>query len=487
MTIQQDFDREFEIVVPAKGLFGDPPERTGDFEFFLSQDYEVQRHVNPSLNGATVALKNLENMDEEELTFGVIPNGVSITWRVANPKSAPVTGRTAHLTVRLTGLKIEGAVSAPPLGFSPRYERLRRRFFDNFYHAGLVAEFIEGEHIKFADQTIYMGQTLVFLAAELAIRRRIGVDLQPARTPLVEILDAIDQLDLAAETLFGASPALDGFVARDNITGPDDPRLNGRFAQASSDWQTPANAAPSGDQIFGLMSGLWFIVHVGGDADLAQRARALSDRLYTYAQRCHFELALPDGTPVARGSDMRWVSSLLHGLNQAITGRDRFAESHINLMGLPLPLNGIADAWSQAGSHAAQVMRSQIDIPLMGTQRINSFAEHIVLMALAPGEVWSREEFESAARAVNHHLAILFNALAHDDKPDTVGFSDIQAILDQCPDDGPRSDLPAETGWQKDNRWIRCSNINEPSDGHKLFNGVDFLMLHNLAMLVFAE
>ena len=97
------------------------------------------------------------------------------------------------------------------------------------------------------------------------------------------------------------------------------------------------------------MAGLWFVVHVGGDADLAQRARALSDRLYTYAQRCHFELALPDGTPVARGSDMRWVSSLLHGLNRAITGRDRFAESHINLMGLPLPLNGIADVWSQAG------------------------------------------------------------------------------------------------------------------------------------------
>ena len=208
--MQHDFDREFEIPVPAKVCSEIHPNAPAIFEFLLAPG---PRNSAPGQSEAvrrTVTHKNLESMDEKELTFGIVANGVSITWRVANPNSAPVTGRTAHLTVRLTGLKIEGAVAAPPLGFSPRYEKLRRRFFDNFYHAGLVAEFIEGEHIKFADQTIYMGQALIFLAAELAIRRRIGADLQPARTPLVEILDAIDQLDLAAETLFGARQPLMG-------------------------------------------------------------------------------------------------------------------------------------------------------------------------------------------------------------------------------------------------------------------------------------
>jgi hypothetical protein len=76
--------------------------------------------------------------------------------------------------------------------------------------------------------------------------------------------------------------------------------------------------------------------------------------------------------------------------------------------------------------------------------------------------------------------------LAHQIKPDSLGYHDIAAIFDKCPPDRPRSDLSADTGWQQDNRWIRCSNIDEPGDGHKLYNGIDFMMLHNLAVLVFA-
>ena len=109
-------------------------------------------------------------------------------------------------------------------------------------------------------------------------------------------------------------------------------------------------------------------------------------------------------------------------------------------------------------------------------------------MALAPSDVWSKSEFERAAVAVNHHLAVLFYSLAHDTKPDLFTFADIQAIMDKCPAEGPRADLPTATGWQRDNRWIRCSDIDQPGSGEpKSYFGVDFLMLHNLAQIVFSS
>ena len=39
----------------------------------------------------------------------------------------------------------------------------------------------------------------------------------------------------------------------------------------------------------------------------------------------------------------------------------------------------------------------------------------------------------------------------------------------------------------KDNRRVRCSTIDKLEDGHKLFDGVDFMMLDNLAQLVFGQ
>lgn len=33
----------------------------------------------------------------------------------------------------------------------------------------------------------------------------------------------------------------------------------------------------------------------------------------------------------------------------------------------------------------------------------------------------------------------------------------------------------------------RYSNIDQPNDGHKLFNGVDFMMVHNLAQIAFGQ
>ena len=396
-------------------------------------------------------------------------------------------GRTATLKVALIGVGAGSEEQPVALGFSLTYQAIRQRFCADFFYAGLVAERIEDSSIKFGDQTIYMGQALIWLATEAHLRQRLGQDTADTHGMIEQIFAAVDQLDLDAEQLFGHPPTLDGFIARDNITGANDPRLAGRFQEAHSDWQNPEDAAPSGDQVFGLLYGLWFVVRLVQDDALVARARELSDRIFLHVKEARFVLKLPDGQAVKRGGDLRWLSSLLHGLNSDITGRDRFDECRIEVLGLPVNLNSVAAFWDGAGSQAAQLLRSEIDFPGLGKQSINSFAAHILLMAIAPGNVWSKQEFERAALAVNHHFAALTYALAHQTRPDPFGYADIAVTLDRCPADGPRSDLPVETGWQKDNRWIRCSNIDEPEGGHSQYNGADFMMLHNLAQIVFSQ
>lgn len=497
--MNQQIEREFQQPVPARGLVGASPRRTLLADITVPAGLTIKREAAPDQHGAMVLRKNLDGLSEVRLSFSEIPNGVHVEWELKNPEPIPLDGRTATLQIALIGVGAGEEQPAAP-GFSPTYQAISQRFFADFFYAGHVADWIQGSTIKFGDQTIYMGQALIFLATELAIRRRLKQDLQPALKPMDEILAAVDQLDLNAEKLYGFSPTLDGFIVRDNITGPADPRLKGRFTKVESDWDDPEDAAddpedaaPSGDQIFGLLFGLWFVVRFSGDNDLIRRSQALSDRLFRYAQRCKFVLTLPNGKPTKRGSDMRWLASLLHGLNKDITGIDRFAECRIQLAGLmESDLRPIAAFWDQVGDRAEQIMRTEVTIPLLGdnfgseTYKVKSFAEHILLMALAPSDVWSKSEFERAAVAVNHHLAVLFYSLAHDTKPELFTFADIRAIMDKCPVEGPRADLPTATGWQRDNRWIRCSDIDQPgSGGPRRYFGVDFLMLHNLAQLVF--
>jgi hypothetical protein len=375
-----------------------------------------------------------------------------------------------------------------------KYNLIRQRFLDHFYFEGRVAVSVSpgvlGDSIVFGDQTIYLGQALLFFASEIAVLRRSGQDVSRALLRLDELLNGIEELERKGNERYGGGGGASGFFVRDDITGPDDPRLGGRFHAVASDWQFPEfeNDTPSGDQIFGLMYGLLAVINHSSDARISSKAKAISSRLFEYAFGTDFILRKPNGEATRRGSDMRWLASLLHGVNQAVTGEDRFNEARIDVGGVRLPLDPIAAFWDSSLTPLAleNVIGLSLPIPVLGEDvQLNAFAIHILLMALSSGEVWSQAELERVALKANHHLAILLYCQAHAGRPAGLEISAAERIVDACPDTGPHAGLNADTGWQHDNRWIRCTDIFSANDGEDAFNGLDWLVFYNYCQLAF--
>lgn len=487
-----EIKKTFTLHVPATALFGSRTKRTCEFEFPLPHGLDINRDINPEAYGAYVVQLNLNGLEEVERVFHPINNGVRLLWTLKNDDSSPFIGKFAEITVGLSGLSNDKKPIEAK--FSEKYDAIRKRFFDDFFYDGRVADYIDREdnRISFGDQTTYMGQALIFLSSEAKLNRLIGQSDADSVIALRRILYAIDELDLAAEPYFGSEPSLNGFIARDDIRGPGDTRLKNRWSKVKSDGDgtKPENVSPSGDQIFGLMNGLWFVVNLSGDPEASEHAKQISQRLFDYVRKCRFELTRPDGVSgkqvsVSRGADMRWLSSLLHGLNKSITGNDEFDDCKFDSLPGAEGTRAVASFWDKFGTQAADLMRIRVKNPLDEKLISVTFRAHIVLMAIAPSDVWAKDEFERAALSVNHHLAVLFYCIAHKCKPSAFYFEDVELIMDKCPETGPRGDLPVRTGWQRDNRWVRSSELDQPQGDTYEYFGVDFLMLHNLAMLVF--
>jgi hypothetical protein len=482
---RQAFRKRFEVQVPARNPTGASPSREETFSFRLSDAFRVIREGDNW--GARVAEVNFGGLTERRREFRSVDNGIELIWKLSNGEVFPVTGRTAYMEVELFGAPIQ------QMALSEKYIKLRQRFTEQFFYEGLVAEYLESDgKVKFADQTIYAGQALLTMATEAAILNATGVDASDAHRLIKNMLDAIDRLDGVADPYFGARSTLDGFFVRDDIIGPSDPRLNGRFVACDSDWQFPEkeNASPSGDQIFGMMFGLSSVVHYSGNTDLITHARRISSRLFDYARRNRFVLRLPNGDETRRGSDMRWLSSLLHGLNKDTTNDDLFDQSEIEVMGQRLPLTGIASFWDDpvTARQVANLAGRSLRVPIIDTDvELNSFALHLMLTAIAIGDVWSQLEVETVSLKVQHHMSVLLYCLRHPrNLPVGFGRTQIETILDACPETGPEASLDPSTGWNKDNRWIRSGNLGEPSNGgNEKYNGIDWMLLHNLDQLVY--
>lgn len=479
---EKTFSQRYDVHVDAsKGAAR--PETMLEAEFTLPEGYKIVR-AEGTEKGLKVT-KNDGGMDDRYWEVSETPNGVKIKWKLRNGKIAPFTGRDGFIVLQLTGVR------ATKMSLSPQYFSLRKRLLDQFYFQGRIAAYVDhkvvGGKANFGDQTMYMGMALGVFATEAKILKDSGGKPADAEKYIEQILNAFDELDLKAEEHFGTKKtSLNGFFVRDDLTGPTDERLAKRFKEVESDWQSKDDSSPSGDQIFGMMFGLDCVVRHCENDVLKKQAKAISSRIYDYAKRSFFELKTPNGEATKRGSDMRWLASLLHGLNQSVTGEDLFDKSRYKVAGIERKLNDIGSLWASQATQALIEKSVGKKVNLLVTEvELNSFALHIMLMALAPTDVWPHTAIENVSMKCNHHLAELVYCQTHNTLPRKYQQKDIQDILKLCPEGGPKASLDPKTGWQQDSRWVRSTKIRDANGGSHEYNGLDWLLLHNFLQLVF--
>ncbi len=145
----------------------------------------------------------------------------------------------------------------------------------------------------------------------------------------------------------------------------------------------------------------------------------------------------------------------------------------------PLDIGGhraviwIASVWDAGGLLSAILQ-------LLG-QPGNSFTYHMVFSMLCTTEVWAQQELENGSNK-DHLLSIILYAFYHNTGVMNVPWSNVKQLLNQCDEGGPSN---KQQVWNQDNLWVRGGS-GSPSDGsEEQFNGLDYMVLHNLAQIVY--
>lgn len=114
---------------------------------------------------------------------------------------------------------------------------------------------------------------------------------------------------------------------------------------------------------------------------------------------------------------------------------------------------------------------------------ISSYVRHMFLVCMAFEPAVNELEMLAAAKSSNHLWSMLLRAavLKSDISgiiTDSVVKGELKQIHAECPEYGPKSGGSGQ--WVKDNRWIRCTDLENTGTPGKSFNGLDFLSLEVL-------
>jgi len=463
---------DIKVHVPPKGI-GDPPERTATVDMEASSDYV---HSLPFCEDVYYHSNGLTDTRAIDKTNNTGP-GLHYVWNLKNSHYTPVTGRTANMKVNLlVKRRPDYEISTP--GFSPVYNAIRDRFFEHFFHSGFIAQnyWPNEKKLKFSDQPLYMGQTLIMLSSEfyiLKLRRESG-----EASKIVGLINTV--LDAIENNL--VDPASNGYIIRDSIIGKDDPLLpSGKYREVLSDFQNGRDNEISIDNYIGLMVGLMHISkyldqNTDESRNASSKATQFIKRFFKYLMSRKFRVERPDGARVKRGDDAQGFVTLLHGLYKKATSDDVFDELKIDLdIGGHEAVKWVGSVWDAGG------LLSSL-LPLLG-QSVNAFTMHMAFSLLCSSEVWAQQELENASNK-NHLLSIILYAYYHNTGAMGVPWSDVRQLLLRCDERGPSN---KQEFWNQDNIWVRGGSGNRSDEGEEFYNGLDYMVLHNLAQIVYQK
>jgi hypothetical protein len=349
--------------------------------------------------------------------------------------------------------------------------------------------------IKWADSTIRLGWYLGVLATEHAIATHpelypgaAAVDPEATLDELRDALLALERLDRVADAAFPPPctqmEALNGFFLRDDVPAG----FHANFPPTTttySDFVDPVltNKEMSQDQVYHLLIGLALVKRFVEPEVLVQGFE-LQSWAVEQAQRIMMHVA-SDGWTIMNPACDRAVER--GEAASGFSGGSRLAIGFITDGAyVPETLDTFIEVWALAN---ASDFPAYLDID----------NRHMAMAIAAVGDGWGASTSEDLARLGEEpdwpFYALLHRAL-HDDA--AVGWcrsgeavnARAREMLDELPAGAdiasPRPAGPAPHGFTRSNRFLRGAETaysgEEGSDGYR-FNGLDYLLLHNLYAL----
>jgi hypothetical protein len=396
-----------------------------------------------------------------------------------------------------------------------KYFSYRERFRHEFIHlsagdepgTNLAANVRQGTTLVWGDSTIMHAQYLAMLATEHAILagRDPAADAQTLRE-LHWALRTLDRLDRVAESYFRpdrsvAEGDLNGFFVRDDVDADFLSRtpIDGATAIASGVTE-PYGGDPayfstemSQDQVWHLLMGLALVKKLapyvgdidGEQVDLRAHAKTITDRILRY-MRDHDRWRTQNpifGVDVLRGAEMDARRVFSYGFAEAgnfILGQDapddpRYASLHDTASLLAEPFFRLASVVESDNYHQ-RVLATVGDI------------NYAVGLFAWGGTLWKLEH-ETISRTLfrYEHFPLVY-VLLHGGStrvsPQLYG-----GLLNAAPADGPfnHGDAANVCAWSSPSRLVWPESNESPEawiQGD--YNGLDYLLMHNLYQLVFA-
>lgn len=356
-------------------------------------------------------------------------------------------------------------------------------------------------HIKWSDATIDLGWYIGVLATEhYLLKNEVHfqsnaidlIDYQENIEELYFALKALERLDLYAESSFSSCPKgtnENGFFIRDDV--PLDFHDNfSNVTNVISDFLSDDDydKEMSQDQVYHLLIGLSLVQKfVSSDVEfegssLLQLATKLATNIAVHVvEKSNYVIRNPAcHKNVDRGAE---AFAFSYGISEAFKKTTNGIVNYENTFEVLINKN----VWPSLGNPGFFI-------------HFNADNTHMIMTLGAIGNVWRKNTLKrlmNLAKLQDFYLYPVLFAALYDAETSTdwaalaPELSNIaQHMIDDAPFDGNASPYPNQgtNSWASDNRFIRVKeeHISGSSNSQgQVYNGLDFMLLHNLNKIVF--
>lgn len=406
-----------------------------------------------------------------------------------------------YLLLSITALMSMSMLQAQDI--TEKYWAYRKRLWDGFVVTGTgpgrsicAAQAItmkDGRRgLYFGDVITYHGWYVSALATEYALLKRSGAPADITLQELCYALQAVERLDLLAETLYAdasgryGEPALNGFFVRDDIDTSYKRFFPGTqliYSDYLLGQQTPARPMSdnemSQDQVIHLLQGLCLTYALlPEDAAFngyAPRSKAAETglRILRFMSQNNWHIQNPvTGKPLYRGPDARIFSRPLYRVGVFLNG----------------------GAVPEGVEKPAAV--SSFSWPLTQTGLIPVFFNRAMVMLLATeGNAWGGTKRTGEVLKLYDRLwdkpvfPLVHRVLYRNAKPGSPAFARrVEKLLLEAPAGGPARNTPGT--WNASNRWLASRKSYRQGDSffpEAQNTGLDYMVLHNVYRLVYED